>query len=79
METEKSMNNLTAQEQLLLQQVAALPGTTVVPGRNGGSVTVYHQASAAQIKIRSFWTGRPFTVQRLREYLQERVEPEIAP
>jgi hypothetical protein len=71
------MNNLTAQEQLLLQQVAALPGTTVAPGRNGGGVTVYHQVSTAHIKSRTFWTGRPFTVQRLGEYLKARTELEI--
>lgn len=70
------MNSLTAQEQLLLQQVAALPGTTVVPGRNGGGVVVYHQMSAASIKSRTFMTGRPFTVQRLGEYLKERTELE---
>lgn len=71
------MNSLTAQEQLLLQQVAALPGTTVVPSRNGGSVAVYHQVSLAQIKTRSFWTGRPLTAQRLGEYLKDRAELEI--
>lgn len=70
-------SELNAEERRLLQQVAALPGTTVVPGRNGGSVVVYHQPSAAQIKISSFWTGRPRTVQRLREYLQERTNPEV--
>jgi hypothetical protein len=70
------MNNLTAQEQQLLQQVAALPGTTVAPGRNGGNVTVYHQVSAASIKSRTFMTGRSFTVQRLGEYLKDRTEME---
>lgn len=58
--------------QQLLQQIAALPNTTVTPFSLGGGVKIIEQYPN-RVKFTNVWTDRKSTVELLQEYLASRV------
>lgn len=62
--------NTTAQEQQLIDQIKALPGHQVLPGRNGGSIRVA-RTSDNGVRQQSVWLGRSSTIENLNRVLAE--------
>lgn len=57
----------------LLQQIAALPNTTVRPYRDGGGVQII-ETRASGVRQVGVWLDRSSTTGYLQEYLQSRQE-----
>jgi len=59
------------QTQELLQQIAALPNTTVAPYRFGGGVSIIEQYPN-RVRTTNVWLDRRSTIEHLQEYIASR-------
>lgn len=62
---------MTTEQSKLLQRIAALPGTTLEPYRNGGGVHIVERMKDG-VRFSGVWLNKPNTVDRLQDYLQRR-------